>query len=45
MCLYMVEKIKKGDVVIRFWYTLKNLQPNDIKIVRKEKLTYCTNKK
>jgi hypothetical protein len=23
----MVEKIEKGDVVTRFWYTLKNLHP------------------
>jgi hypothetical protein len=22
-----VKKIKKGDVVIRFWYSLKNLHP------------------
>jgi hypothetical protein len=30
MCLYMVKKdhvkkIEKGDVVTRFWYTLRNL--------------------
>jgi hypothetical protein len=31
----MVEKTKKGDIVTRFWYTLKNLHPSMFEHKRK----------
>jgi hypothetical protein len=33
MCFYMVKKIEQGDIMTKFWYTLKNLHLVDIKIV------------